>query len=259
MLEESTTGELRRFLARLLGWEDASAVERALRSIELAMAHRTPLVLCGDGDLVPIAHALHRRTLGAGRPFIVGDPRRGDTRASIRCPASYASGVAAFEAAAEGALCVCSRRPPRDFAAVMDLLRDPRARVQLVVCADGYERHDVLLAISDPIQVPSLGTRKTELPRIVEDYAADALVALSSSVSFTPRDRDWVVARCASSLHEIETATMRLIALRQAGSILGAAELLGISYSSLREWFARRRPQRPARGRGGSYAQAVAT
>jgi hypothetical protein len=132
-----------------------------------------------------------------------------------------------------------------------DLLRDPRARVQLVVCADGYERHDVLLAISDPIQVPSLGTRKPELPRIIDEYAADALVALSSSVSFTPRDRDWVVARCASSLHEIETATMRLIALRQAGSILAAAELLGISYSSLREWFARRRPQRPARGRGG--------
>lgn len=137
------------------------------------MAHRTPLVLCGDGDLVPVAHALHHRTLGAGRPFIVGDPRRGTAPASARAPASYASGVAAFEAAAEGALCIRSRWPPRDFASVMDLLQDPRARVQLVVCAgryERYERNDVLLAMSDPIQVPSLGTRKTELPRIVNEH-----------------------------------------------------------------------------------------
>jgi hypothetical protein len=63
MLEGSTTGERRRFLARLLGWEDASAVDHARWSIDLAMAHRTPLVLCGDGDLVPVAHGSSRSTL----------------------------------------------------------------------------------------------------------------------------------------------------------------------------------------------------
>ena len=242
MLEESSTRDLRSYLPRLLGWEDAPAVGRALRSIELSVAQRAPLVLCGDGDLVPIAHALHRRALGSDRPFILTDPRRGTTPASVHSPANYPNGVAAFTAAAEGSLCVRSRRPPRDFASVMELLRDPSARVRLVVCADRYERNDVLLAVSDPIHVPSLKTRAGELSRIVQEYAADAIVALSSSVSFTSRDLDWVVAHCASSLHDIEVGTTRLVALREAGTILGAAELLGMSHASLGEWFARRRP-----------------
>lgn len=55
--ESPARAELRSFLARLLGWDDAPAVERAFRSVERAVAHRAPLVLCGDGDLVPVAHA----------------------------------------------------------------------------------------------------------------------------------------------------------------------------------------------------------
>jgi hypothetical protein len=59
------------------GWSDERAVDLALRSLALALDYRAALVLCGDGDLVPIAWALHRHTLGADRPFIVCDPRRG--------------------------------------------------------------------------------------------------------------------------------------------------------------------------------------
>jgi hypothetical protein len=44
---------LRGFLARLIGWEDARAVELALRSSDLAVNHRVELVLCGAGDMVP--------------------------------------------------------------------------------------------------------------------------------------------------------------------------------------------------------------
>jgi hypothetical protein len=40
----------------------------------------------------------------------------------------------------------------------MKLLRDPDARVRLVVCADPYEMSDVLLAVSDPIRLPVLET-----------------------------------------------------------------------------------------------------
>ena len=244
--------DLRGFLSRLLGWNNAPAVDRALRSVELAAGH-VPLVLCGDGDLVSVAHALHRRILGTGRPFVVGDPRRGNTPASVRAPANYVSGVAAFGAATEGTVCVRSKRPPLDFAEMVELLRDPGApHVQLVVCAGRYQRSNVLLAISAPIQVPSLGARARDLPRIVEEYGADACAALSSSAAFTPRDRDWVCERCASSLQEIEAATTRLVALRHAGSAARAAELLGISHGSLSEWFARRRSMtRSARGGGG--------
>src|SRR5690242_5078432 len=101
---------MRAFLARMLGWSNERAVDLALRSLTLALDHRAALVLCGEGDLVPIAWTLHRHTLGADRPFIVCDPRRGTQAASVRSPASRASGVAAFEAAIGGSLCVRSRR-----------------------------------------------------------------------------------------------------------------------------------------------------
>src|SRR5512138_999549 len=91
--------EIRRFLARLIGWTSVRPVELALRSVELAVEHRAALVVCGTGDMVPIAWALHRRVLGAERPFVVCDPRRGNTPASVRSPANHESGVAAFDAA----------------------------------------------------------------------------------------------------------------------------------------------------------------
>jgi hypothetical protein len=99
---------LHSFCARILGWtaDRAVVVEHAIRSIELAADHSAALVLLGETDLVPIAHALHRRTLGADRPFIVCDPNRENTRASLRSPANHETGVAAFKAAAGGALCV---------------------------------------------------------------------------------------------------------------------------------------------------------
>src|SRR4051794_1803101 len=101
---------LRPFLARMLGGANPGAVDLALRSLVLALDHRATLVLCGEGDLVPIAWVLHRRTLGADRPFIICDPRRGTKAASVRSPASRASGVAALEAATGGSLCVRARR-----------------------------------------------------------------------------------------------------------------------------------------------------
>ena len=102
----SLDDSLHGFLSRLLGWTNTDAVDQAIRSIELAVGHHAHLVLRGPGDLVPIARALHRRTIGADRPFIVCDPRRRDVPASVRSPANRDSGVVAFEAARGGSLCV---------------------------------------------------------------------------------------------------------------------------------------------------------
>ena len=96
----SSAEDLRGYLGRLLGWTNTSAIDHALRSIELAREHRAQLVLCGHGDLVPLAYGLHRRALGADTPFIVCDPRRGNTPASVRSPANYADAATAFRAAA---------------------------------------------------------------------------------------------------------------------------------------------------------------
>jgi len=41
--------ELRAFLARMLGWRNDVAVELALRSVELAVARETALVLLSPG------------------------------------------------------------------------------------------------------------------------------------------------------------------------------------------------------------------
>jgi hypothetical protein len=78
--------ELRGFLARLLGWDNPRAVELAIRSLELATEYRAEFVLCGAGDMVPIARALHRRILGDDRTFAVADPRRGAATPRSRGP-----------------------------------------------------------------------------------------------------------------------------------------------------------------------------
>ncbi len=233
----------RGFCARILGWsgEHAVAVENALRSIHLSLTHCAALVLLGEGDLVPIAQALHRRTIGAEHPFVVCDRRRVNTRASARSPMNYESGMAAVRAARGGTLCVLRARVPRDFSSVVALVRDPAASVQLIVCEDERHAMDPFLALPAPIRVPSLKARVSELPRVVDEYALDAIGTLGAGdAGFTDADRTWVLEHAASTLSEIEKATLRLVALRMAGTLRGAAERLGMTWVALGQWFGRR-------------------
>jgi hypothetical protein len=237
-----TCDNLPGFLARLLGWRNDHAVDHALRSIELATAHRAHLVLRGAGDLVPIACALHRRTLGANRPFILCDPRRRNTGASVRSPANQGSGVAALVAAAGGSLCVRGSRLPHDFLYMVSRLRSTD-NVQYIVCSDVDHEPDPLLVMPVPIQLPSLADRRVELPRIVDEYALDAIAALGvHNTCFTDPDRAWILEYRASSLSEIEKATMRLVALRASANVSGAAARLGMAPVSLSRWARRRTP-----------------
>jgi FHA domain len=232
---------LRGFLARLLGWRSdrTEVVDHALRSIRMAATRRVPLVLCGDGDLVPTARSIHRHALG-DRPFVVCDPRRRRTRATVRSAENYETGMAALAAAQGGTLCVRSRRLPRDFASVIATLRDPDARVQLMVCAgspDDGRRH---LAV--PIAIPSLAGRKAEIDRIIAEYAEDAVIELAAPRgSFLPADRAWVREYAMSSLPEIEKATLRLVALRDSRNLTAAAARLGMAPVSLARWIGRRK------------------
>lgn len=233
--------DLRAFLARLLGWSDERAVELALRSLALALDHRATLVLCGEGDMVPIALALHRRTLGAGAPFLVADPRRRKTPASVRSPANLESCIAAFEAARGGSLCVRAHRLPRDFPAVVAMVRDPSARVQLVVCCRTRDDGNPLVTLPAPIDVPPLRERAGELERIIDGYTLDAIAALGIRDGFTDRDRAWVLEHAAMSLSEIEKATSRLVAIRTSRNLSHAAARLGMAPVSLSRWIGRRK------------------
>jgi hypothetical protein len=233
--------ELRRFLARLLGWANKRAVDLALLSVGLAVDHYAALVLYGVEDLVPIAWSLHRRTLGPDRPFIVCDPRRGNVPESVRAPASYRSGVQAVAAAAGGALCMRTRRLPDDFAAAARRLYD--SDVMLIACDGALCPDDLLHIRPAPIRVPPLARRVDELSRIIDEYARDAMAELAAAgTSFTAADHAWVRQYAATSLAEIEKATLRLVALRASKNPSIAAARLGMAPVSLHRWLARRQP-----------------
>jgi hypothetical protein len=226
---------LRAFLARLLGYESTQAIEHALRSIELSLTHRTALVLLGETDMVPIALALHHRTLGIDRPFVLSDPRREDTATN------FTSGVDAIRAARGGSLCVRRRWPPRHFPALVKKVRDPATAVQFIVCTDVLQALHPFLVLPVPIVVPALKRRARALPRIVDEYASEALFKLGADAAcFTSDDRSWVIEHAAKTLPEIGRATMRLVAIRQTGSIAKAAARLGLSYVTLYQWLNRR-------------------
>jgi hypothetical protein len=234
---------IRPFLRRILGYSDASttAVDRAERSLQLAANRYATLVLCGEGDLVPIAAALHRRTLGPDAPFIVCDPRRGNAAATVRSPASRSAGSDAITAATGGTICMRGGRLPRDFAAVIDRVRDPDAHIQTVVCWGERDDNNPLLIVPAPIVLPALRSRANELPKIVDDYVLDAIATLLTPADgFTPADRAWVLAHASNSLDQIEKATLRCVALRASHNVRSAAARLEMAPVSLARWFARR-------------------
>jgi FHA domain-containing protein len=239
--ESPLLSALRSFLARLLGWssERGEIVDQALRAVRMAATRRTTLVLCGDGDLVPIAWAIHRHVRKSTRPFVVCDPRRQAGAETVRSAANHVVGMEALAVAAGGSLCVRSRRLPADFAQVIERLRSPTSQVQLIICAEGpraWERSRVA-----PIVLPSLASRADEIDRIIHEYAHDAMVELDAPRSvFQAVDHDWVREHAASSLPEIEKATLRLVALRASRNLTHAAERLGMASVSLSRWIGRR-------------------
>lgn len=233
---------LRGYLSRLLGWRAAQrhAVEHALRLLRFTAAGRASLVLCGPEDLVPIAQELHRRALGPERPFVLCDPRRRRAAGTVRAAANLARALPAIAAAAGGSICVLREHLPRDFPEALEILRRPGAHVQLIVCARRPVKSDLYL--NDAVLVPPLATRAKELGRIIAEYADDAIARLGAPPgSLTTRDRAWIRRHAASSLAEVEKATLRAIAVRTSGSVTEAAARLGMSRAALASWLRRKR------------------
>jgi hypothetical protein len=232
---------LRAFLGRLLGWTRERAIDAAFRSIDLAASHLAAIVLCGAGDMVPIARSLHRRTLGSDRPFVTCDPHRIAPSGSVRVPENRTSGMVAFEAAVGGTLCLRSGRLPQDLPALIAQLRDTRD-VMLVVCAPDSVDVSPFVIRPAPIVLPPLAARDDEINRIISEYAADAVAELGvARDSFTERDLAWVREHAATSLDEIEKATLRLTAIRASDTMSTASARLRMAQPSLLRWIHRRR------------------
>ena len=244
--ESPAAAELRRFLARLLGWSTPAQelVNLAVRSLRVASTGNAPLMLCGDGDLSDVARGLHARVPRKRGPFVLCDPERKSAPASVRLAANEPTAKAAIEAGQGGTICVRSDRLPEDFAALTRSLRTPPYQFQVIICAASVAEAQVHLAT--PIAIPSLNQRRNEIPRIIDEYVGDATQALKSAEMLAPQDRAWIADHSAESISEIEKGASRLVALRQAGSAAGAASLLGINHSSLLRWIARKKRPVPA-------------
>jgi hypothetical protein len=234
---------LRRYLARVLGWDAAgrSAVEGAIQAIREAANQRQPLVIGGAEDMVAIAREIHRRTVAPGAPFVVCGSRPRESDLSVNVTATHADPATAFELAAGGTVCVRAEKLPVRLERLMEIAREARVRTQtqLILCANKPPRW---WKASQAIVVPKLRRRSaSDLQNIVADYAIDAICELDAApTSFSVAQREWVAKHAASSFAEIEIATLRIVACNDAGNVHRAAARLGLSHVALGKWLKRR-------------------
>jgi len=225
---------LRSLACRLIGWaaERQGAVDEALQDLRDGATRRMPLVLVGDGDLVPVARRLHRATLGSEVPFVLHDG--GDAGAAL-------------EAAAHGTLCVPIRRRAA-ASAIVDAIRAAEAasRPRLVLCAHTAAQAAVVGAKPGRLAVialPPLSARGDETARLVHETAQDVVGEIGApSSGFTMRDLERLQEIRFSGLSDLEDSIRRVVAMRTWGVTAGAKRL-GLKHSSLSQW-ARSRKRR---------------
>ncbi len=203
--ESAKLVELQRFLARILGWsaDQRADVDRALRAVREMASGRAALVLCGAGDLGPVAERLRRLAIGAG-----------------------------------ATLCLRVERIPSDFAAVARAAR----RVMLCASSreDAAEAMALLERVAI-VDLPSIGSRIDELDQLILEYAADAVVSLGApDHGFREHELRWLRDVPFDSHAELDELGRRVVALRSWGVTEGAHRL-GISHVALSRWARRRK------------------
>lgn len=231
LVESAALLRLHSLVTRLLGWGEAHRrdADRALSSLRRAAHLHASLILCGEGDLVPIARRLHRETLGAHRPFITCGP--GDRALPL------------LRRAGDGTLCLSAAEPPRDLAATIDALRTTSSLARLVTCTPAAGDASPIGALLGPtawLELPPLAARPDELPRLLAEAAADAAAELARP--FAPL-RTGDLAQLASlrfaGLADLHDTARRLVVLRLLGVTAGATHL-GITHGALSRWARRR-------------------
>jgi hypothetical protein len=241
--ESARTMILRAALARMMGWggDLADSREHAFQTLRFALSGRAIFMLCGEGDLFMFAQDLHRLTLGKHAPLVVcGAPRRGrperedDAEEAVTSLHRVSSGREAIKLARGGTICIDNRRLPKDLIEMFEIIHDTASPTQVFVLAK-YVRKTELFT-STPFEIPPLSARKGELDRLIAEYEAEAAQGLGiGPLELTAAQRARIRACCAT-LSDLRKATQRLIALRQAGTIAGAAALLSMSKQSLGQW-----------------------
>ena len=232
---------LRALMARLIGWSDehADGIDRALRALRRFAARRTHLILRGEGELVPLARALHLRMFGEHDAFIVNDPHHPpstDGRSGQNLPDL----AAAVRASAGGTLCVRAERSALGLAEASRPVEEKGTHERLVICALPGSRIEG--SCESEITLTPLSERPEEIKRLIEEHAAEATAELGAPRdSFTTEDTTSVLQQHPRSHRDIEIAVTRLAAIRHFGGVTRAAAHLGISHVALSRWRSRRR------------------
>lgn len=232
--------DLRDLCGRILGWsaDQAPVVDDAMHTLLDAATRGGAVALQGDADLVPIAFALHRRLLGADRPFVVCDPRRREGEGSVRVPPNRSTGMRALAAAANGSICLHSNRLPKDFDLLAMSFRQRSMMAVLFVCLHSHDR--ITRVLCRPVAIPPLARRTPELARLLDESLAEAAHSLGVARPQLSEAMQRCVFDEARSLSDLDKAALRLVALRNAPNINQAAQRLGMAPVSLNRWIARR-------------------
>lgn len=237
--ESERTIELRAALARMMGWGAArrAALDLAFQNFRIAAVNNR-FAICGEGDLFGFVEELHELAMGKQRPLVVcrpGAQRRSSADVDEeRRVLRSASAREALRLARGGTICFDNRRLPDDL---REALREPRSPVHtLMIVLSNYERKNDLFTPS-PFLIPPLADRRHELDQLIVECEAVAARRLEvQRLELSKEQRRWV-REASETLSEFQTAILRLGALQCAEwSLLGAAKLLRMSPTGLRDW-----------------------
>lgn len=230
---------LRSFLLRLTGWGPThqQAAEEMIQNIRSAQLRGEPLLLQGKGDLIPIAHRLHRIFSGEDRPFVLHDPSRvaSDSEGGGRWK-NVRELREAIARAGGGTVCIRSKPLPADFLRIAIGSRQAGKRApQLIVCGDGSLELRMMRR-SPLLVVPLLAERPADqVDQVISEYLEEAAREFSLQPYLTAGERAWVT-RSSRTIADVEKCVRRLAAWKKRPTYTGAASLLGMAAISLRQW-----------------------
>jgi hypothetical protein len=227
--ESERLAELRRFLARIIGWtsERADDVDRALRAVRDGATRRASLLLLGAGELSSIARRLHSLALGRERPFELATE----------------SMLPSLDNVGTGTVCISTNALPSDVVRACRALHQPTCQARVILCAPS--RNDAaepmtLLERTAMIELPALATRRAEIDRLLLAWADDAKQTLGiPDAGFREHELHWLREVPLASHFELEELALRVVALRSLGVSAGAKRL-GITHAALSRWARRR-------------------
>jgi hypothetical protein len=231
---------LREFLFCIMGWRPTmgAVVDETAQDIRFALLRRDPIVLSGRGG-IPLAKQMAEILLGADIPFALYSTKREDSdEGSVRALPNARSLSAAIEMARGGAVCFAGALS-REFVQTVSQLQTWRERPPVMfVCFDGPLDSRVLRT-APPIRLPEIQQRsRKELDFAMTCYLRSLAREWGAQHAIPERVRHWAMAN-AETLPELQKCLRRVVALREAGTILGAAKLLRMAPVSLRRWFHR--------------------